>query len=60
MGKDKKHFDESLQETRTKNHSKLRFLKRVQEDEDAKKRMKEFLKWKELYDEDNEPDRNAD
>lgn len=42
MGKDKKRFDESLQETRNKNHNKLRYRKRVQQEEEAAKELKEY------------------
>lgn len=42
MGKDKKHFDEQLQETRTKHHNKLRYRKRVQQEQEAEKQLKEY------------------
>lgn len=42
MGRDKKKFDESLQETRTKNHNKLRYRKRVQQEQEADKELKEY------------------
>lgn len=44
MGKDKKHFDENLQETRTKHHNKLRYQKRKQEEREADKELTEFDK----------------
>jgi hypothetical protein len=44
MGKNKKTFDEQLQETRTKNHNKLRYRKRVQQEQEADKELKEFTK----------------
>lgn len=42
MGKDKKYFDENLQETRTKHHNKLRYQKRKQQEDEADKELKEF------------------
>lgn len=42
MGKAKKYFDEKLQETRTKNHNKLRYRRRVQQDHEAEQQVKEF------------------
>lgn len=44
MGKDKKKFDEQLQEIREHNHNKRKFRLRQQEDEDAKRRLEEYLK----------------
>lgn len=40
--KDKKRFDESLQEVRSKNANKLRYRKRVQDEEEAKKQLKDY------------------
>lgn len=45
MGKNKKEFDEKLQEVREHHYDKRRYRLRKQEDDDAKKRMAEFLKW---------------
>lgn len=42
MGKDKKHFDEKLQELRTKNHETRRYLKRKQDEQEAEKQLKEY------------------
>lgn len=42
MGKDKKKFDEQLQEVRTRNHNKLRYRRRVQQEEEAEKELKDF------------------
>lgn len=42
MGKDKKRFDEKLQETRTHNHNKLRYRKRKQEEHEADKELKDY------------------
>lgn len=42
MGKDKKKFDERLQEARTKNHNKLRYRKRVQQEQEAEKELKDY------------------
>lgn len=43
MGKTgKKNSDEHLQEVRSKNANKLRYRKRVQQDEEAKKALKEY------------------
>jgi hypothetical protein len=42
MGKDKKRFDESLQEARSKKHNKLQYLKRVQQEAEADKELKEY------------------
>lgn len=42
MGKDKKQFDERLQEVRGKNHNKLRYRKRVQEEREAEKELKDY------------------
>lgn len=42
VGKEKKKFDEQLQEVRTKNHNKRRYLKRVQQEEEAQKELKDF------------------
>jgi hypothetical protein len=42
VGKDKKRFDETLQESRTKNTNKLRYLKRVQEEQEADDELKNW------------------
>jgi hypothetical protein len=42
MGKDKKKFNEALQEVRSNNHNKLRYRKRVQQDADARKQLKDY------------------
>lgn len=42
MGKDKKQFDEQLQELRHKNHDKLRYRRRVQEEQEAQEELKKF------------------
>ena len=42
MGKTKKKFDERLQETRSKQPDKLRYRKRVQDEEEAVKQVKEY------------------
>lgn len=42
VGKDQKRFDEQLQEVRTKNHNKLRYRKRVQQEEEAVEELKEY------------------
>lgn len=42
MGKNKKKFDEKLQESRTRNHNKLRYRKRVQEEQEADKELKTY------------------
>jgi ribonuclease HI len=44
VGKNKKYFDEKLQEARSK-HDKVQYLRRKQEEDDAKKRMADFLQW---------------
>jgi hypothetical protein len=44
VGKDKKRFDENLQETRTRHHNKIRYQKRVQEEQEAEQELKEFQK----------------
>lgn len=41
MGKDKKHFDERLQEVRNK-HDKVQYRKRKQQEEDAVKQLKDY------------------
>lgn len=43
MGKNKKQFDENLQEVRSHNSNKLRYRKRVQQEEEADKELKEYL-----------------
>lgn len=42
MGKDRKKGEELRQEIRSKNANKLRYRKRVQQDEEAKKALKEY------------------
>lgn len=42
MGKDRKRFDEKLQEVRSKQHNKLRYRKRVQQEHEADKELKEY------------------
>ena len=42
MGKDKKYHDEKLQELRQRNHNKLRYRKRVQQEHEADKELKEY------------------
>jgi hypothetical protein len=42
MGKDKKRFDETLQDVRSKNHNKLRYRRRLQQEEEAVKELKEY------------------
>ena len=42
MGEKKKYFEERLQETRNKNHNKLRYRKRVQQDQEADKELKDY------------------
>lgn len=42
MGKDKKQFDDKLQEVRSKQHNKLRYRKRVQQEQEADKELKEY------------------
>lgn len=42
MGNKKKEFEERLQETRSKNHNKLRYRKRVQQDHEADKELKDY------------------
>lgn len=42
VGKTKKKFDEKLQETRSKQHDKLRYRKRLQDEEEAEKQLKEY------------------
>lgn len=42
MGKNKKQFDEQLQETRSKQHNKLRYRKRVQQEHEADKELKDY------------------
>lgn len=42
MGKNKKQFDETLQESRSKNSNKLRYRKRVQEEQEAEQQLREF------------------
>ena len=42
MGKDRKKFDEQLQETRTKHHNRLRYQKRKQQEEEAEKELKDY------------------
>lgn len=42
MGKDKKYHEEKLQELRTRNHNKLRYRKRVQQEQEADKELKEY------------------
>lgn len=46
MGKNKKDFDEKLQEVRTKNHNTRRYLKRVQQEHEAEDELKEFTERK--------------
>lgn len=45
VGKNKKPFDEKLQEVREHNHDKIRYRLRKQEDEDAQRRLEEYLKY---------------
>lgn len=40
--KTKKRFDDSLQEIRNKNHNKLRYLRRQQQDQEAVKELKDY------------------
>lgn len=42
VGKDKKYHDEKLQELRTKHHDRLRYRKRVQEELEAAKELKDY------------------
>lgn len=42
MGKDKKYHDDKLQEVRSKNHNKLRYRKRVQQEHEAEKELKDY------------------
>jgi hypothetical protein len=42
MGKTKKKFEEQLQEVRSKDHNKLRYRKRVQQEQEAEKELKEY------------------
>lgn len=42
MGKEKKHFDEKLQDTRSPKHDKIRYRKRVQEQRDADRELKDY------------------
>jgi hypothetical protein len=42
MGKTKKKFEEQLQEVRSKDHNKLRYRKRVQQEQEAQKELKEY------------------
>lgn len=42
MGKDKKKFNEQLQEVRSKQHNKLRYRKRVQQEHEAEKELKDY------------------
>ena len=42
MGKDTKRFKDNLQEVRNKNHNKIRYRKRVQEDKEADKELKDY------------------
>jgi hypothetical protein len=42
MGKDRKRFKEQLQEVRSKNHNKLRYRRRLQQEEEAVKELKEY------------------
>lgn len=40
--KNKKRFDEQLQEVRSHNHNKLRYRKRVQQEQEAAEELKEY------------------
>lgn len=40
--KQKKQFDEQLQEIRSKNHNKLPYRKRVQQEQEADEELKEY------------------
>lgn len=42
MGKDKKQFDEKLQELRHKEKDGVRYRKRIQEEQEAEKQLKEY------------------
>jgi hypothetical protein len=42
LGKTKKKFDEKLQEVRSHKHDKLRYRKRVQDEQEADKQLKEY------------------
>lgn len=42
MTKQKKQFDEQLQEIRSKNHNKLPYRKRVQQEQEADEELKEY------------------
>ncbi len=40
--KSKKKFDEKLQELRSRNHDKIRYRKRVQQEQEADKELKQY------------------
>jgi hypothetical protein len=42
MGKDKKQFDERLQDVRQPKHDKVQYRKRLQQDKDAEKQLKDY------------------
>lgn len=42
MGKSKKQFDEKLQEVRSHKHDKLRYRKRMQQEQEAEKQLKDY------------------
>lgn len=42
MGKNSKKFDEQLQEVRSKNHNKIRYRKRIQEESEADKELRDW------------------
>lgn len=42
MGKNKKYFDEQLQEVRNDKHDKVQYRKRKQQEEEAEKQLKDY------------------
>jgi hypothetical protein len=42
VGKDKKRFDERLQEVRSNKHNKVQYRKRVQQEQEADKELKDY------------------